>query len=149
MVNQTRQVENMSRKVRRVHYQLDTKQIRHVSERDIRIILRAADPLIMTGGRNLLAKILKGSKEKRVLELELNECPVYGAFQTEQLETVKAKIDWMIKHDYLDIEYDYRLPLLVYSEKGWEIERDTFSDELLHEIKNIKHPEKHDFDAYL
>ncbi|HLQ70487.1 MAG TPA: RQC-minor-1 family DNA-binding protein [Bacillota bacterium] len=79
----------------------------------------------------------------------MNDCPVYGAFQKESLETVKVKIDWMIKHDYLEIEYDYRLPLLVYSKKGWEIERDTYSDELLHEIKNLKHPERHDFDTYL
>ena len=32
---------------------------------------------------------------------------------------------------YLRIEYDYRLPLLVYTGKGWEIEKDIFSDELL------------------
>ncbi|HLQ70486.1 MAG TPA: hypothetical protein VK142_01670 [Bacillota bacterium] len=55
----------MPRKVRRVHYQLDTKQIRHLSDSDIRTILRAADPLIMTGGRNLLAKILKRFKRKK------------------------------------------------------------------------------------
>ena len=36
----------------------------------------------------------------------------------------------MIKEDYLRIEYDYRLPLLVFSEKGWQIEKETFAQEL-------------------
>ncbi|GAA0593807.1 RQC-minor-1 family DNA-binding protein [Virgibacillus siamensis] len=139
----------MSRRVRRVRYQLDTKNIKRLSDSDIRTILRGADPLIMTGGRNLLAKILKGSKEKRVLELNLDNCPVYGAFQSEKLETVKAKIDWMIKNNYLEIEYDYRLPFLVFSEKGWAIERDTYSDELLQQIREIKDPESHDFKEHL
>lgn len=40
-------------------------------------ILRAADELIGAGGRSLLAKILKGSREKKVLELELDKTPVY------------------------------------------------------------------------
>lgn len=42
-----------------------------------------------------------------------------------------AKIDWVIKNNYLAIEYDYRLPLLVFTEKGWEIEKDIYSTELL------------------
>ncbi len=31
----------------------------------------------------------------------------------------------------LAIKHDYRLPLLVYTDKGWAIEMDTYSDELL------------------
>lgn len=55
----------------------DSKQL---PEEEIRAILRAADELIMQGGRTLLAKILKGSREKKVLALELDKCPVYGFF---------------------------------------------------------------------
>lgn len=40
----------------------------------------------------------------------------------------------MIKKDYLRIEYDYRLPLLVFSEKGWQIEKETFAQELYQKI---------------
>ena len=47
------------------------------------------------------------------------------------LEEVLARIDWVILNGYLAIEYDYRLPLLVYSELGWEIEKETYADELL------------------
>ncbi|MEW9674633.1 hypothetical protein ABRT01_00335 [Lentibacillus sp. L22] len=41
-------------------------------EHEILAILRAADEIIAQGGRTLLAKILKGSREKKVLALELD-----------------------------------------------------------------------------
>ena len=47
-----------------------------------------------------------------------------------KLDDISKCIDWMIKKDYLRIKYDYRLPLLVFSEKGWEIEKETFAEEL-------------------
>lgn len=121
----------MSKKVRRVPVKLDSRGIKELPDEEIKIILRAADPLIMSGGRTLLAKILKGSKEKKLLELELNKNPSYAYFKDISIDDIKAKIDWLILNHYLLIEYDYRLPLLVYAPRGWEIEKDTYSDELL------------------
>lgn len=121
----------MSRKVHRVKYHLDSKDIKRLSYEEIAAILRGADSLIGSGGRNLLSKLLKGSKDKKVLEHGLDKNPSYGFYSDVSLENILAKIDWVIKNRYLEIEYDYRLPLLVYSDKGWEIERDTYSTELL------------------
>lgn len=121
----------MSRKVIRVPVNLDSKGINDLDFEEIKIILRAADDLIMSGGRTLLAKILKGSKEKKIFELGLEKSPAYGFYNQINLEFIKAKIDWLIENWYLAIEYDYRLPLLVYTPKGWEIEKDTYADELL------------------
>ena len=120
----------MSRKVRRVPVILDAGEIKDLPQEDIRMILRGADELISTGGRSMLAKILKGSKDKRIFEYKLNECPAYGYYQDMKLDDISKCIDWMIKKDYLRIEYDYRLPLLVFSEKGWQIEKETFAQEL-------------------
>ncbi len=120
----------MSRKVRRVPVVLDAGEIRDLPMEDIRVILRGADELISTGGRSMLAKILKGSKDKKILEYKLNECPAYGYYHDMKLDDISKCIDWMIKEDYLRIKYDYRLPLLVFSEKGWEIEKETFAEEL-------------------
>ena len=61
----------MSRKIRRVRFQLDRGDVRHLPDEEIKAILRAADELIASGGRNMLAKILKGSKDKKVLEHDL------------------------------------------------------------------------------
>ena len=85
----------------------------------------------MSGGRTLLAKILKGSGDKRLLELGLDASPVYGVYQDMPLKEVQARIDWVILQGYLAIEYDHRLPLLVYTPRGWEIEKETFASELL------------------
>ena len=121
----------MAKKVRRVPYHLDAGNIQELTDDDIALILRGADDLIMSGGRTLLAKILKGSREKRLLELGLDASPVYGVFQDMSLKEVQARIDWVILNGYLAIEYDYRLPLLVYTPRGWEIEKETFASELL------------------
>ncbi len=127
----------MSRKVRRVPYRLDSKGIKKLPFEEIVAILRGADELIVTGGRSLLSKTLKGSREKRVLELELNDCPVYGYYKHLTLAEILARIDWVIINGYLQIQYDYRLPVLQYSPKGWEIERETFAEELLQEFNKM------------
>lgn len=120
----------MSKKVRRVPVSLDAGEIKDLPQEDIRMILRGADELISTGGRSMLAKLLKGSKDKKIFEYKLNECPAYGYYQDMKLDDISKCIDWMIKKDYLRIEYDYRLPLLVFSEKGWQIEKETFAQEI-------------------
>ena len=121
----------MGKRVRQVPYSLDTKGIQELPFEEIKAILRGADDLIGTGGRNLLVKVLRGSRMKKVRELELDQSPVYGHFRDLSEDVVLARIDWTIRHGYLAIEYDYRLPILVYTRKGWEIERETYAEEFL------------------
>jgi len=45
---------------------LDSKGIIDLPFNEIKVILRGADDLIMTARRNMLSKILKGSKEKKL-----------------------------------------------------------------------------------
>ncbi len=127
----------MSRKVRRVPVTLDPHGITELADGEIRTILRAADELIFSGGRGLLAKVLKGSRQKAVLEHELDRSPAYGALSKLSLDEITARIDWMIVNGYFRIEYDYRLPLLVYGERGWAIERETYADELLERLDTL------------
>jgi hypothetical protein len=42
-------------------------------------------------------------------------------------------IDWMIDYDFLDISYSGKLPMIVFTDRGWEIERDLRADEFLEE----------------
>ena len=121
----------MSRKVQRVRYTLDSKGIKELPDEEIAAILRGADELIMQGGRTLLTKILKGSREKTILELKLDKSPVYGFYHHLTTEQILARIDWVILEGYLALEYSGRLPLLVYTNKGWDIEKETYTDELL------------------
>ncbi len=68
----------MSKKVREVPVILGSKGIMQPSFEEIKWMLRAADSLILSGGRTLLTKIRKGSKEKKILELNLDKNPAYG-----------------------------------------------------------------------
>ena len=86
----------MSRRVNRIPVVLDIGNVKELSPEDIKMILRAADMCIMKAGRNMLAKILKGSKDKKVLELKLNECPAYGYYYDMKLADIMHYIDWMI-----------------------------------------------------
>ena len=127
----------MGRKKERVRYELDSGDIRVLTDEEIKAILRAADALIATGGRSMLAKILKGSKDKKVLEHGMDQSPVYGYYRELTLQEITNRIDWMIKKDYLEIEYRDRLPMLIFSEKGWEIERETYAEELLQKLTKL------------
>jgi superfamily II DNA helicase RecQ len=127
----------MTRKKSPFPYRLTDPKIPSLPPEELKIILRGADPLIMSGGRTLLTKVLKGSRDKRVIEHKLDKCPVYGSYGNLSEKDILTKIDWVIRNGYLYIEYNGRLPVLVYSEKGWEIEKETYSDELLHGMIKI------------
>lgn len=114
----------------RVHYTLDAGDIKSLPEDEIKMILRGADELISTGGRSMLVKLLKGSKDKKVLEHHLNECPAYGFYSSLTLEEISHRVDWMIEADFLRIVYNDRLPMLIFSEKGWAIEEENFAGEI-------------------
>jgi RQC domain-containing protein len=125
----------MSRRSHRVAINLDAKGLKELSEDDLKAILRGADDIIAQGGRTLLMRILRGSASKDVLDRGLDQSPVYGYFRDLPNDATLARIDWVILNGYLRIEYASRLPLLVYTQEGWEIEREIYSNELLEKIE--------------
>ena len=124
----------MSSRKQRVKYHLDSGGITHLDFHEIKAILRAADELIATGGRTILSKILKGSRDKKVLVHGLDQCPVYGFYRHLTLEEISHRIDFMIQNDYLEIVYSSRLPVIVFTKKGWEMEKETYAEELLQKL---------------
>jgi len=127
----------MNRKSRRVPIHLDAKGLSDLPVADLHAVLRGADDLIAQGGRTLLTRVLRGSKNKDVLARGLESSPVYGYFKDLSDEETLARIDWVILNGYLRIERFDRLPLLVYTQKGWEIERENYTDELLAGFDNL------------
>jgi len=130
----------MTKKVHRVPVSLDTRGIESLPPQEIAVILRGADELIMRGGRTLLAKVLKGSRDKKIHELKLDRSPAYGALRALSLEDIQGRVDWLIINGYLAIEHDYRLPLLVYTRRGWQIERETYATELQQRLEALVAP---------
>lgn len=111
--------------------QITWENIPMLSRKEILDILRAADDISGSGGRTLLAKILKGSRDKKVLQLGLDKNPAYGSFTSFKMEEIIVRIDWMIHHDFFEIEYSGKLPMIVFTGKGWIIERDQYAGGLL------------------
>lgn len=115
----------------RVTYNLsDLREQKAPSDEEINNILRAADEIITSAGRTTLAKILKGSKDKKVLENGLDQCPSYGYYNKLTIEEITKIVDWMIVNDYLNIYYNGRLPMIIFSEKGWETYKPYYVEEL-------------------
>jgi hypothetical protein len=137
----------MSRRITRTSVHLHPAKTKDIPFEEVKAILRGADDLIARGGRTLLSKILKGSKDKRILELGLDRSPAYGFFHALPPEQVLEKIDWLITNYYLQYEYDGRLPLLVYTTKGWEIERETYAEELFHNLRTMADGSESAFDV--
>ncbi|GFZ94741.1 hypothetical protein GCM10008018_46380 [Paenibacillus marchantiophytorum] len=104
-----------------------------LSELESRAILRAADDIIAEGGRTLLSKILKGSKEKKLLELGLDRNPSYGFYRDLSLEQIMVKVDQMIHTGFLEVEMRGKLPMIVFSSRGWAVERERRAEEFLQE----------------
>ncbi|MFB5761972.1 RQC-minor-1 family DNA-binding protein [Paenibacillus medicaginis] len=109
------------------------KRVEPLPESELRAILRAADEIIAQGGRTLLAKILKGSKDRKVLELGLDQNPSYGYYKDLTLEQIMDKVDQMIRTDFLETETRGKYPLIVFTPRGWAIERERRAEEFLQE----------------
>ena len=124
-------------KRQRIRYELNTGEITELQPEEIRVILRAADEMIVTAGRSMLVKVLKGSKDKKVLEYKLDECPSYGYYHDLTMEEIGKRVDYMIVKRYLRIEYSGRLPMLVFTDKGWEIECETYTSEWVCRFKEV------------
>jgi hypothetical protein len=87
--------------------------------------------LIAIGGRSLLTKILKGSRSADVIKHGLDQNPAHGYYRGMSETDVLARIDWMILHRYLRIEYNGQLPVIVFTPAGWEIEREAMANEIV------------------
>ena len=61
------------------------------------------------------------------------------------LPEIKKRVDWTIKNGYLEIDYAGRMPVIVFSELGWEIERETYAEELLQKLKSCLDSDDYSF----
>lgn len=137
----------MTRRIHRTSVHLDASDVKEVPSDDLKAILRGADHLIFQGGRTLLAHILKGARRKRLLELKLDQSPVFGYFRNLSEPEILARIDWVILKGYLRIEYDGLLPLLVYTSAGWDIEKHTYAEELVRTMEQAAKNDPATFDV--
>ncbi|MNC18208.1 RQC domain protein [compost metagenome] len=109
------------------------KRVNMLPAPEMYAILRAADEIIGEGGRTQLAKILKGSKEKQLLERGLDGNPSYGFYRDLTLEQIMEKVDILIDTDFIRTELYGKLPLIEFTPRGWAVERERRVQEFLQE----------------
>ena len=102
-----------------------------VTEDDVRAILLAGDSIVGQAGRSMLAKVLKGSRDKKLLAIGLDKSAGYGYFRSLTLDQITERVDWMILHDFFAIDYDRDMPLLVFTDRGWEIQIENMTELML------------------
>lgn len=122
---------------KKVHYELDQGNISELAESELIMVLRAADDIIARGGRAMLAKILKGSKDKTILQYELQNSPAYGFYHDKTIKEITQIVDYCINMDFFEIEYVGKLPKIIYTAKGWEIEKKTYAKEYYNKLKQM------------
>lgn len=133
-------------KRKKIFVELDSGDISHLRDEDIIAMLRAAECVIGKSGRNMLVKILKGSKDKKVLELGHDTCLTYGYFNHLTMSEISHRVDYLILEKYLYFEHDFTgMPLLYYTDKGWEIEHVTYAHEIVEKIKNLEPKDYQDY----
>lgn len=87
---------------------------------EIDAVLMAADAIVAQAGRAGVTLILKGSRSQKALAQGWDKLPDYGRLRHLTTDQIARIVDWCIHHDWLWIEYDHGIPLLVHSPQGWE-----------------------------
>jgi superfamily II DNA helicase RecQ len=116
---------------------LEPGEAKKLPRTEIAAILRGADEPASGGGRPQLVRILKGEADKKILELGLNQSPVFGRYRDLSSEEILARIDWVIHNGFLRLEPGGRQPALAYTSYGWQIEKETYAAELLAEFDDL------------
>ena len=113
----------MARRRQRVPVHIDSGDVTSLTDEELALVLHAADQIVHLGGRSMLVRLLKGSRDKKALEHGLDAYEMYGCLAHLTTTQVERYVDWTIEQGYLEVYYDKYLPFLAFTPKGWERER--------------------------
>ena len=82
--------------------------------------MRGASEIAAKGGRSQLALLLKGSKDKKLLNHHLDHSPAYGKLWFLTIEEIENRIDHLIRKNDLRVEFFGDLPLILLTDSAWE-----------------------------
>ena len=119
------------------------KDITLQSQMILSCVRRIYDKLGYYMGADIVARVLQGSKEKRVLELDLNTLSTYGLMKTTGRTEIRAMIDHLEMEGYLATEPEYKTLRL--TEKASRILYQGQQVEMLVREEQIQKPEGKDF----
>ena len=80
-------------------------------------------------GKVLIARIVRGSADRKILDRRLDRNPAYGRVSAKR-DFIKGIIDDLIYEGYLDLQGGARRPVVALTERGEEVSRDVKLDDL-------------------
>lgn len=107
------------RPVERITEEIDPAENVPLTADEHECILRGAWQIAAKGGRNQLALLLKGSKNKSLLKHGLDRSPVYGKLSFLTIEEIENRIDQLIRKGELRTEFFGDLPLILLTNESW------------------------------
>jgi hypothetical protein len=87
---------------------------------EIDAILMTVDAVVGSAGRTGVVQILGRSHSQKVQQRGWDQLPEYGALGGRTAKEIGTLVDWCIHHDWLRLQYERDIPLLVHSPRGWE-----------------------------
>ena len=91
--------------------EFEEKDITQEAQMIFSCIKRIRDQLGYSVGSGMIAKVLCGSKERKLLELELHKLSTYGLLKEKSRNEVRTLIDLLEMHGYLKLEEHQELTL--------------------------------------
>ena len=120
----------MNRTNRHLSDTTDFSSLLSLPEDDVRAVLRTADAVSGTGGKQLLLACLKGTDTDAASGSVPVPCPGFGYYTDLKPETVEAIVDFLLRTGYLETDADRQDARIRLTPSGWKIERETLSREL-------------------
>jgi ATP-dependent DNA helicase RecQ len=85
---------------------------------DAQMILSCVKRMDERFGKTMVAQVLKGSQNKRIIELRLDKLSTYGLMSKEPTKEIANKIDYMIAEGYLALT-EGQYPVVILQEKAY------------------------------
>jgi hypothetical protein len=101
------------------------------------MILRGARPLVTIGDHHSLASILKGVCGRSETTHDPERNPFFGSFRHLTIDAIAEKIDWLIQNRYITLVSRSDRRVLMYTPRGWAVEVDAYTDELICEFDRM------------
>jgi len=109
----------------------------HLSLKEVKMILRGARPLVTHDDHQALARVLKGVQGKNATAHESEGNPYFGSLSHLVMDAIEEKIDWLLQNRYLTLISRSERHVLMYTPRGWALEVDAYTDELIDDFDRM------------
>lgn len=113
---------------------LGSKQVA-LTDAERRLILETADAMVYEAGRSTLVLALRGSRNKKLDQFQVETLPGFGCYRGVPEADVLARVDQLIHEGLLRIESRDGFPLLGFTPRGLELAEGWTAERWLEQLR--------------